>query len=98
MTVSSGTDSSGTDSSGKDSSGTDSSATELGRFLRVLGHDFQLQALVRPCVTADEVALIAQQFGFAVTGDQLLLCAGRHDHGVKITRVDHPGEYPGRYY
>ena len=80
------------------SSGKDSSGTELGRFLRVLGNDFKLQALVRACVTADEVAVIAQQCGFAVTGDQLLLCSGRHEHGVTITRVDHPGEYPGRYY
>ena len=81
-----------------DSSGTDPSGTELSRFLRVLGHDFKLQALVRACVTADEVAVIAQQCGFAVSGDQLLLCSGRHEHGVTITRVDHPGEYPGRYY
>ena len=63
-----------------------------------LGARFKLQALVRTCVTADEVAVIAQQCGFAVTGDQLLLCSGRHEHGVTITRVDHPGEYPGRYY
>ena len=81
-----------------DSSGTDPSGTELSRFLRVLGHDFKLQALVRACVTADEVAVIAQQYGFAVTGDQLLLRSGRYEHGVTITRVDHPGEYPGRYY
>ena len=87
-----------TDSSGTVSSEMVSSGTELGRFLRVLGHDLKLQALVRACVTADEVAVIAQQCGFAVTGDQLLLCSGRHEHGVTITRVDHPGEYPGRYY
>ncbi len=77
---------------------TDSSGTELGRFLRVLGRDSRLQTLVRACVTADEVAVVAQQYGFAVTGDQLLLCSGRHEYGVTITRVDHPGEYPGRYY
>ena len=70
---------------------------ELGWFLGVLGHDLKLQALVRSCFIADEVAVIAQQCGFAVTGDQLLLCSGRHEHGVMITRVDHPGEYPGRY-
>ena len=81
-----------------DLSGTDLSGRELGRFLRVLGQDSKLQALVRACFTADEVALIAQQCGFAVTGDQLLLCSGQYEHGVTITRVDHPGEYPGRYY
>jgi hypothetical protein len=92
------TDPSWTDPSWTDPSGADRSGTELSRFLRVLGHDFKLQALVRACVTADEVAVIAQQFGFAVTGDQLLLCSGRYEHGVTITRVDQPGEYPGRYY
>ena len=81
-----------------DSSGTDSSGTELGRFLRLLGHDSKLQALVRACITADEDAVIAHQCGFDVTSDQLLLWSGRHEHGVTITRVDHPGEYPGRYY
>ena len=81
-----------------DSSATDSSGTQLGCFLRLLGHDSSLQALVRACITANEVAVIAQQCGFAVTGDQLLLCSGRHEYGVTITRVDHPGEYPGRYY
>ena len=87
-----------TDSSGTVSSGSVSSGTELSRFLRVLVHDSKLQALVRACITADEVAVIAQQCGFAVTGDQLLLSSGRHEHGVMITRVDRPGEYPGRYY
>ena len=77
---------------------TDPSGTELDRFLRVLGLDARLQALVQACITADDVALIAQQCGFAVTGDQLLLYSRRHEHGVTITRVDHPGEYPGRYY
>ena len=77
---------------------TDSSGREFGRFLRALGSDARLQALVGACITADEVAGIAQQCGFAVTGDQFLLYSGRHEHGVKITRVDHPGEYPGRYY
>ena len=77
---------------------TDASGQELGRFLQLLGRDPRLQVQVRACITADEVALIAQEYGFAVTGDQLLLCSGRHEHGVTITRVDHPGEYPGRYY
>ena len=77
---------------------TDASSQELGRFLRLLGRDSRLQAQVHACITADEVALIAQDYGFAVTGDQLLLAVGRHESGVTIERVDHPGEYPGRYY
>ena len=77
---------------------TDTSGQELEEFLRLLGRDLRLQALVRACITADEVARIAQGYGFAVSGDQLLLASGRHEHGVTIERVDHPGEYPGRYY
>lgn len=77
---------------------TDTSEQELEEFLRLLGRDLRLQALVRACITADEVARIAQGYGFAVSGDQLLLASGRNKHGVTIERVDHPGEYPGRYY
>ena len=77
---------------------TDASGQELGRFLQLLGRDSRLQVQVRACITADEVALIAQGYGFAVTGDQLLLASGRNEYGVTIQRVDHPGEYPGRYY
>ena len=77
---------------------TDTSGQELEEFLRLLGRDLRLQTLVRACITADEVARIAQGYGFAVSGDQLLLASGRNKHGVTIERVDHPGEYPGRYY
>ena len=77
---------------------TDTSGQELEAFLRLLGRDLRLQTLVCACITADKVARIAQGYGFAVSGDQLLLASGRHEHGVTIERVDHPGEYPGRYY
>ena len=77
---------------------TDTSEQELEDFLRLLGRDLRVKALVRACITADEVARIAQCYGFAVSGDQLLLASGRNKHGVTIERVDHPGEYPGRYY
>jgi predicted ribosomally synthesized peptide with nif11-like leader len=76
----------------------DDSGKELARFFQLLGRDSRLQAQVRACITADEVALIAQDNGFAVTGAQLLLASGRTQHGVTIARVDHPGEYNGRYY
>ena len=77
---------------------TDVSGGELARFFQLLGLDSRLQAQVRACSTADEVAVIAQDNGFAVNGAQLLLASGRTEHGVTIARVDHPGEYPGRYY
>ena len=77
---------------------TDHCGKELARFFQLLGRDSRLQAQVRACIVADEVALIAQDNGFAVTGAQLLLASGRTEHGVTIVRVDQPGEYPGRYY
>ena len=77
---------------------TDDSGKALAQFFQLLGQDSRLQAQVRTCVTADEVALIAQDNGFAVTSAQLLLASGRTEHGVTIARVDHPGEYPGRHY
>jgi len=67
-------------------------------FLAHLGRDPRLQAQVQAAVTADEVALLAQELGYAVSGSDLLLLSGRSVHGVRVTRVDHPGEYPGRYY
>ncbi|EAR18416.1 Nif11-like leader peptide family natural product precursor [Synechococcus sp. W2B2] len=67
-------------------------------FLAHLSRDPRLQAQVQASVTADEVALLAQQLGYAVSGSDLLLLSGRSVDGVRVTRVDHPGEYPGRYY
>ncbi|WP_186585049.1 Nif11-like leader peptide family natural product precursor [Synechococcus sp. MEDNS5] len=67
-------------------------------FLAQLARDPRLQAQVQAAVTADEVALLAQRLGYAVSGGDLLLLSGRSVDGVRVTRVDHPGEYPGRYY
>ena len=67
-------------------------------FLAHLGRDPRLQAQVQAAITADEVALLAQRLGYAVSGSDLLLLSGRSVDGVRVTRVDHPGEYPGRYY
>ena len=33
-----------------------------------------------------------------VSSSDLLMLSDRSVAGVRITRVDHPGEYPGRYY
>jgi len=68
------------------------------RFLEHLGRDPLLQVKVEAAVTADEVALLAQELGYAVSGSDLLMLSGRDAPGVRVTRVDHPGEYPGRYY
>jgi predicted ribosomally synthesized peptide with nif11-like leader len=67
-------------------------------FLRHLGRDPLLQLKVQAAITADEVAMLAQELGYAVTGSDLLLLDGQQEAGVRVTRVDHPGEYPGRYH
>lgn len=69
----------------------------LQQFLAHLGRDPRLQARVQAAVTADEVALLAQELGYAVSGSDLLRLDGQSSGGVRVTRVDHPGEYPGRY-
>lgn len=48
-------------------------------------------------ITADEVALLAQDLGYAVSGSDILRFSGQSAAGVRVTRIDHPGEYPGRY-
>ena len=70
----------------------------LQRFPQHLGRDPVLQVKVQAAVTADEVALLAQELGYEVSGSDLLLLDGLSAEGVRVTRVDHPGEYPGRYY
>ena len=72
--------------------------TSVQAFLAHLSRDPRLQAQVQAAVTADEVALLAQRLGYAVSGSDLLMLSGRSVDGVRLTRVDHPGEYPGRYY
>lgn len=73
-------------------------ATPLERFLDHLGRDPLLQVKVQAAVTADEVALLAQELGYGVSGSDLLMLSARSVGGVRVTRIDHPGEYPGRYY
>ena len=73
-------------------------ASPVQRFLEHLGRDPLLQVKVQAAVTADEVALLAQELGYAVSGSDLLMLSGRSAAGVRVTRVNHPGEYPGRYY
>lgn len=74
------------------------SESPLQRFLRRVGRDPVLRTRVEAAITADEVALMAQELGYPVSGSDLLLLSRQTVEGVKLTRVDHPGEYPGRYY
>ena len=73
-------------------------STAVQQFLHHLSRDPLLQVKVQAAITADEVAILAQELGYAVSGSDLLLLDGQHEAGVRVTRVDHPGEYPGRYY
>jgi hypothetical protein len=41
--------------------------------------------------------MLAQELGYPVSGSDLLRFSGRTAAGVRVTRIDHPGEYPGRY-
>ena len=72
--------------------------TAVQQFLQHLSRDPLLQVKVQAAITADEVAMLAQELGYAVSGSDLLLLDGQHEAGVRVMRVDHPGEYPGRYY
>ncbi len=72
--------------------------TPVQGFLRRLGKDPVLQVKVQAAATADEVALLAQEYGYEICGSDLLQLSGQSMDGVRISRIDHPGEYPGRYY
>ena len=73
-------------------------STAVQQFLQHLSRDPLLQVKVQAAITADEVAMLAQELGYAVSGNDLLMLDGQNEAGVRVTRVDHPGEYPGRYY
>ncbi|QNJ29249.1 nif11-like leader peptide domain protein [Synechococcus sp. A15-24] len=73
-------------------------STAVQQFLQHLSRDPLLQVKVQAAITADEVAMLAQELGYTVSGSDLLMLDGQHEAGVRVTRVDHPGEYPGRYY
>jgi hypothetical protein len=65
--------------------------------LEHLQRDGRLQSRVQSVMTAAEVAMIAQELGYPVSGSELLLLSGKSLTGMRVHRVDHPGEYPHRY-
>jgi predicted ribosomally synthesized peptide with nif11-like leader len=69
----------------------------LEQFLAHVQADPALRRQVSEAITADEVSLLAQALGYLVSGSDLLRFSGRSAAGVRVTRIDHPGEYPGRY-
>ena len=71
---------------------------QLRHFLSRVQRDPDLKQQVENAITADEVALLAQELGFSVSGSDILRFSGQSAAGVRVQRIDHPGEYPGRYY
>lgn len=71
---------------------------ELMRFLAHVRSDAALRQRLVDALTADEVSLLAQELGYRVSGSDILRFHGQSASGIRITRMDHPGEYPGRYY
>ena len=69
----------------------------LEQFLAHVQADPALRRQVSEAITADEVSLLAQALGYPGSGSDLLRFSGRSAAGVRVTRIDHPGEYPGRY-
>ena len=73
------------------------SREQLQRFLAAVQQDPALKQRLLDAITADEGALLAQDMGYAVSGSDILRFNGQSASGVRVTRIDHPGEYPGRY-
>ena len=73
------------------------SREQLQRFLVEVQRQPALKQRLLDAITADEVALLAQDLGYAVSGSDILRFSGQSVAGVRLTRIDHPGEYPGRY-
>ena len=64
----------------------------MQQFLQHLSRDPLLRVKVQAAITADEVAMLAQELGYAVSGSDLLMLDGQNEAGVRVTRVDHPGD------
>ena len=71
---------------------------QLRHFLARVQRDPALRQQVHDAITADAVALIAQDLGYRVSGSDILRFSGQSASGIRVERIDHPGEYPGRYY
>lgn len=71
---------------------------QLRHFLARVQRDPTLKQQVEEAITADEVARLAQDLGFSVSGSDILRFSGQSASGVRVRRIAHPGEYPGRYY
>ena len=66
---------------------------QLRQFFAHISRDPSLREQVLQAVSADAAALIAQELGYEVSGDELLRFSGKSSSGVSVTKIQHPGEY-----
>ncbi len=66
---------------------------QLKGFLQKLQEDNALKEKVLKASTADDVALIAQNLGYEISGDELLRFSGKKVGRVTVKKNDLPGEY-----
>ena len=71
---------------------------QLRPFLCRVQRDPVLKRQVEAAMTADDGSRLAQELGLSVSGRDILRFSGQSAEGVRVSRIDHPGEYPGRYY
>ena len=69
------------------------STDQLRQFFAHISKDPSLREQVLQAVSADAAALIAQELGYEVSGDELLRFSGKSSSGVSVTKIQHPGEY-----
>ena len=69
------------------------STDQLRQFFAHISRVPSLREQVLQAVSADAAALIAQELGYEVSGDELLRFSGKSSSGVSVTKIQHPGEY-----
>ena len=67
------------------------STDQLRQFFAHISRDPSLREQVLQAVSADAAALIAQELGYEVSGDELLRFSGKSSSGVSVTKIQHPG-------
>jgi predicted ribosomally synthesized peptide with nif11-like leader len=68
---------------------------QLQQFLARVQAEPALRQAVEEAMTADDVARLAQELGFEVSGSEILRFSGRTASGVTVTRIDHLVNIPG---
>tara|TARA_B100000965_G_scaffold74263_2_gene58655 strand:- start:8734 stop:8967 length:234 start_codon:yes stop_codon:yes gene_type:complete len=66
---------------------------QLKAFLEELQHNRELLISVRKAATANEIAQIANEFGFKFSGDELKAISKENIPGVKIKKQDTSPSY-----